>query len=106
MGTIRQTLITLLQEQSWTAKEISRAVGVREKEVYDHLAHIARSSNIGGKLVITPSVCKACGQAFKKRDRLTPPSRCFRCKSESLTPPRFHIQPFAGPGKHRWVEDL
>jgi hypothetical protein len=92
MGTIRQSIIFVLKEQEVTAKEISQAVGIREKEVYEHLAHIARSRTLGGKFVHSPSTCKGCGFVFKKRDRLTPPGKCFLCRSEAITPPRFTIR--------------
>jgi transcriptional regulator len=32
-----------------------------------------------------------CGFIFAKRDRLTPPSRCPRCKNEYVENPRFSI---------------
>ena len=92
MGTLRQSIIFVLKEQEVTAKEISQAVGIREKEVYEHLPHIARSRSLGGKFILVPSACKACGFVFKKRDRLTPPGRCFLCRSEAISPPRFFIQ--------------
>jgi len=92
MGTLRQSIIFILKEQELTAKEISQAVGIREKEVYDHLAHISRSASLGGKFIVRPSACLRCGFVFKKRDRLTPPGKCFLCRSESITPPQFSIQ--------------
>jgi hypothetical protein len=92
MGTIRQSIIFVLKEQEVTAREISQAVGIREKEVYEHLAHIARSKTLGGKFILIPSICKDCGHVFRKRDRLTPPGRCFLCKSEAVTSPRFLIR--------------
>jgi predicted Zn-ribbon and HTH transcriptional regulator len=92
MGTVRQTIIFVLKEQELTAKEISQAVGIREKEVYDHLVHIARSRNLGGRFILIPSVCRECGHVFKKRDRVTPPGRCFLCRSEAISPPRFLIR--------------
>ncbi len=92
MGTIRQSIIFVLKEQAATAKEISLAVGIREKEVYEHLIHISRSHFLGGKFIHTPSTCKDCGFIFRKRDRLTPPGRCFLCRSEAITPPRFMIR--------------
>ncbi|OGP51387.1 MAG: hypothetical protein A2Y79_04260 [Deltaproteobacteria bacterium RBG_13_43_22] len=90
MGTLRQSIIFVLKEQEVTAKEISQAVGIREKEVYEHLTHIARS--LGGKFILVPSACKECGFVFKKRNRLTPPGRCFLCRNEGISPPRFFIQ--------------
>ncbi len=92
MGTLRQSIIFLLKDQELTAKEISQAVGIREKEVYEHLAHIARSKIPEGKFLVQPAVCRKCGFVFKKRDRLTPPSRCFLCRGESITPPRFMVR--------------
>ncbi len=97
MGTLRQSIIFVLKEQTVTAKEISQAVGIREKEVYEHLAHIAQSRSLGGKFTLIPSTCKDCGFIFRKRDRLTPPGRCFLCRSEAITPPRFLIR--TGPSK-------
>jgi len=92
MGTLRQSIIFVLKEQELTAKAISQAVGIREKEVYEHLAHISRSRFLGGKFILIPSTCRECGFVFKKRDRLTPPGKCFLCRSENITPPRFSIQ--------------
>jgi predicted Zn-ribbon and HTH transcriptional regulator len=92
MGTVRQSIVFVLKQQEVTAKEISQAVGIREKEVYDHLAHIARSRSLGGKFLLIPSTCRECGHVFKKRDRLTPPGRCFLCRSEAISPPRFAIR--------------
>ncbi len=92
MGTIRQSIIAFLKDRELTAKDISQAVGIREKEVYEHLAHISRSRLPEGKFSVQPSVCRKCGFVFKKRDRLTPPSRCFLCRGESITPPQFSIR--------------
>jgi transcriptional regulator len=92
MGTVRQTIAFVLKDREMTAKEISQAVGIREKEVYEHLTHIARSKTPDGKFMHIPSTCRHCGFVFKKRDRLTPPGKCFICRSESITPPRFAIR--------------
>ena len=92
MGTVRQSIIFVLKEQELTAKDISQAVGIREKEVYDHLVHIARSRCLGGKFILSPAACRDCGHVFKKRDRLTPPGRCFLCRSEAISPPRYSIR--------------
>jgi predicted Zn-ribbon and HTH transcriptional regulator len=43
MPTTRQQMILLLSEGNCTARDLSQTLGVREKEVYAHLAHIARS---------------------------------------------------------------
>lgn len=55
MSTIRQSILSLLQGQDLSAREISQIVGIREKEVYDHLTHIARSAAVKGKLIVQPA---------------------------------------------------
>lgn len=79
-----------------TSKEISGAVGIREKDVLEHLEHIARSFHKGKQggreFVVEPSECLDCGFVFRKRERLRTPSRCPVCKSEGITETRFGIK--------------
>jgi predicted Zn-ribbon and HTH transcriptional regulator len=93
MPTIRQQIIALLTEAEMDARELSREVGIKEKEVYEHLAHIERSAAArGSKLVIRPSECLGCGYVFKDRRRLTRPGRCPRCRKLHLTNPTYRIR--------------
>jgi predicted Zn-ribbon and HTH transcriptional regulator len=90
--TIRQQMIVLLMEEDLSARELSQAMGIREKEVYEHLPFIARS--VAGqikKLIIRPSRCLVCGYVFKDRKRFTRPSRCPRCKREHLQDPAYRV---------------
>ena len=58
LQTIRQGTIALLGEREMSARELSKALRIREKEVYEHLAHVARSvASHRRKLVIQPSQC-------------------------------------------------
>ncbi len=92
MGTIRQQIIELLADEEMDARELSREVGIKEKEVYEHLAHIARSlAAKESKLAIRPSECLNCGYVFKDRRRFTRPGRCPRCRESHLTSPVYHI---------------
>ena len=92
MQTVRQRIIELLTEGEMDARELSREVGIREKEVCDHLAHIARSLAVKGKkLSIQPAQCVSCGYVFKDRQRYTRPGRCPRCKKSHLQSPAFYI---------------
>jgi len=92
MGTIRQQIIELLTDAEMDARELSREVGIKEKEVYEHLAHIARSlAAKGNKLTIRASECLKCGYVFKDRRRFTRPGRCPRCRESHLTSPFYHI---------------
>ena len=92
MKTIRKEMILLLEHKEMDAREISSAVGVREKEVYTHLNHISRSiKHQGKKLIIKPAECLGCGYVFEKRKRFTRPSRCPICKSEHIRNPMYRI---------------
>ena len=66
MKTIRQQLIEILSEGEFTAIDLSQDVGIGEKEVYEHLPHIALSvASQGKKLVIASSRCLKCGYVLK-----------------------------------------
>ncbi|MFZ0134538.1 MAG: transcriptional regulator [Desulfobacterales bacterium] len=92
MKTIRQEMIALLEAGELSARDLSRCLGIREKEVYAHLGHIARSIGAQGKkVVIRPSRCLNCGFVFHDRRRFTRPGRCPRCKDTRLETPLFRI---------------
>ena len=92
MPTIRQKIISLLSEDEMSAREISGEVRISEKEVVEHLAHIARSvSSQDKKVMITPANCLACGYVFENRKRFTRPGRCPQCKKSHIQSPRFRI---------------
>jgi len=91
MNTLRQMLKELLLEESLSTLELSQRLSLPEKEVLDHLTHLARAPGPGLQFQIVPAVCKACGFAFKKRKRLTTPSRCPLCRHEAIRRPRFSL---------------
>ncbi len=91
MTTIRQLIKELLEAEPLSSLELSQRLSLPEKEVLDHLSHIARAPGPGCRFQMTPPVCKNCGLAFKKRERLTTPSRCPLCHRESIRRPRFAL---------------
>ena len=92
MQTIRQKIIDLLSRQEMGVRQLSGQVGIQEKEVIEHLSHIARSLAVKDKkLTIRPAECLLCGYVFEKRQRFTRPSRCPRCKKSHLQSPGFYI---------------
>ena len=91
MSTPRQAMKELLAEHPRSSLELSQLLSLSEKEVLDHLTHIARAPGPGYRFQITPAICKNCGFAFKKRERLTMPSRCPLCHQESIRRPRFAL---------------
>ena len=95
MQTVRQQIIELLTDGEMDARQISGQVGIQEKEVIEHLSHIARSLAVKGKkLTIRPAECLLCGYVFEKRQRFTRPGRCPRCKKSHLQSPGFCIDSF------------
>lgn len=90
--TLRQEIFLLLSEREMSAKEISQAIGIREKEVYEHLPHIALSAAAQKRrLVVLPFGCMSCGYVFEQRKRFTRPSRCPRCKKTHLETPMYRL---------------
>ncbi len=95
--TIRATLARALRDGPATARDLSELAGIREKDVADHLAHLARSlSRTGERLVVEPASCIACGYRFERRDRLTRPGACPECRSTRIDPPVFRIEAAGG----------
>ena len=91
MSTPRQAMKELLAEQPHSSLELSQLLSLSEKEVVEHLSHLARAPGPGLNFQIIPSMCKHCGFVFKKRDRLTRPSRCPICQHDSISRPRFAL---------------
>ena len=91
LTTLRRAIKEQLLEEPLTSLELSQRLSISEKEVLDHLAHIARAPGRGYRFRITPAVWKNCGFVFKKRERLTIPSRCPICQHESIRRPRFAL---------------
>ena len=92
MQTKRQEIIDILSEEEMSARDISQALGIREKEVYEHLPHIARSLIPQRKrLVILPFRCLVCGHVFEERKRFTRPGRCPFCKKSRIQTPMYRI---------------
>jgi predicted Zn-ribbon and HTH transcriptional regulator len=90
--TVRQAIREAIRDAALTAHEISEVVGIREREVAAHLASIERSAkHQSERLVVEPARCEPCGFVFQSREKLTTPSRCPKCKSERIHPPRFRL---------------
>jgi predicted Zn-ribbon and HTH transcriptional regulator len=81
----------MLRQDEYTAKDISRILGIREKEVYEHLPHVQRSLGNAVSLIVEPARCMECDFIFTKRKRVTTPGRCPVCRSERISEPVFKI---------------
>jgi predicted Zn-ribbon and HTH transcriptional regulator len=90
--TIRQEMIDLLSAGEMTDRDLSQALGIPERDVYAHLAHIARTlSAQGKKLRIAPLECLSCGFVFRERKRWSRPGRCPRCRDSHMPRPSYRI---------------
>lgn len=93
MSTIRQQLISLLEQGEMTARDLSQALRIQEKEVYDHLTHIRRSvKSRKKKLHVEPFSCRNCDFVFKDRRRMTKPGRCPMCKTGRIEAATYRIE--------------
>jgi predicted Zn-ribbon and HTH transcriptional regulator len=91
--TIRQDIVAELLQGPCTARDLSAAAKIPEREVSSHLEHIQRSlTATGQQLVLIPAECKKCGFVFAKREKLKRPGKCPVCRGESIREPRFTIE--------------
>ncbi len=100
--TTRERILRLLLEsrRPLSAAEIASLVGLdparSEKLVYEHLKHIAKTlrRRRGGRYVLymVPPRCRDCGYVFTDLDEPRRPSKCPRCRSQRIEPPRFYIE--------------
>ena len=92
--TIRQLIMQSITGTLYSSRQLAELVGVPERQVEDHLTHITKSvaRDRTRRFVLEPSRCRDCGFVFRERTRLTRPSRCPRCRSEAISPPRYGIE--------------
>lgn len=93
LATIRRQLESLLSGAPLSTRAISVALGIPEKSVSGHLAHLRHTLHPAGRrLEIVPATCRKCGFVFAKRERLQRPGRCPVCREQSITDPLFAIR--------------
>lgn len=92
--TSRQRIMELITGTRLSSFQLAQLIGIPERQVEEHLPHIVKtiSRDAARRFLLEPSSCQACGFEFRERTRLTRPSRCPRCRSESITSPRFGIE--------------
>ena len=93
VSTVRAALRQALLAGPATARDLSSDVGLREKDVAEHLEHLGRSLLHGGeRLSVEPATCLSCGYLFAARTRLSRPSACPACRGTRIDPPVFRIE--------------
>jgi len=91
--TRRTEIIEMLKKEAISAQELANIYKITAKEIEEDLQHIAKSVRPDFELVMYPAKCQHCGFIFKERSRIKKPSRCPKCKKESIDPPLFKIEP-------------
>ncbi len=89
--TIRKKIIDLLESGPLTLKDLASTLGLREREILEHLPHVSRSISPARRIQIYPAQCLHCGFAFRKRMRFSTPGKCPQCRSVRIQPPEFLI---------------
>lgn len=92
MGTIRQNIISMLEDQAMDLYQLAQSLGLSEKETISHLPHVARSvATHGGRFEVQPAKCRDCSYLYKDRRRLQPPGRCPRCRQSRIDGPWYRV---------------
>jgi len=94
-ATVRQSLREVLRAGEATARDLSRELHIPERDVAQHIEHLARSLRRSAeRVVIEPSVCLACDFTFRQRERhrYTRPGRCPACHGRRISLPTFRIE--------------
>ena len=90
--TIRQEIISHLENRPQTVRDISKSVGIMEKDVYHHLTFIEKTVRQQKKRIhVEPYYCLDCGFQFKNRKTFKKPSKCPGCKDGRIAPAVFLI---------------
>lgn len=90
--TIRQEMIEILKQGPLTARELSQILHVTEKEAISHLYHVQKSALPEYELQVDSAVCRGCGYQFETRKRLSKPSKCPKCRQQTIAPPCYFLE--------------
>jgi predicted Zn-ribbon and HTH transcriptional regulator len=75
-----------------TARDLSKALRISEKDAYSHLPSIQKSITHQGKRIkTTPFSCLNCGFEFKDRKSFKKPGKCSDCRQSRIEPAIFEI---------------
>ncbi len=96
---LRERILELLLavEEPLSIDDIARDLGLDPRmtnEIYGHLEHIAKTvkRKYGKTLMMEPPRCRRCGYIFSSLRKPKKPSKCPKCGSEWIEPPRFIIK--------------
>jgi predicted Zn-ribbon and HTH transcriptional regulator len=91
--TVRRRLAELLSLGDWDVRALSQEMRLREKEIVEHLPHVAKTVKAAGRrFVIVPAECLGCGFLFENRVKYAKPGRCPKCKRDRIQSPMFRVE--------------
>jgi len=92
--TVRQRILREITGTLRSSRQLAELIRIPERDIEDHLTHLVKSVSRDRtrRFVLDPSACQHCSYVFRERTRLRRPSRCPRCRSEDISPPRFGIE--------------
>ena len=90
--TRREMMIKLLSKRKYTARALARFFDEDYRIIVDDIFHISKSILPKRRLIREHAVCNKCGFIFKDRTKQSTPSKCPKCRAESITNPTFHIE--------------
>lgn len=86
--TLRQEIADFITGSPSTAKDISKAIGIQEKDAYYQLEQI--SKKYGKALKVILPECRKCGFVFSKK--FGKPGKCPECKETWISEPEYYIK--------------
>jgi predicted Zn-ribbon and HTH transcriptional regulator len=91
--TPRQRIIDLIAHTRLSSYQLAQMLGIPERQVEEHLTHVVKTiaRDKTRRFVLDPARCQDCDFVFHDRSRLTSPSRCPHCRSETIAAPRYGI---------------
>lgn len=90
--TRREEIIEMLKKGAMSAQDIANIYKTIAKDIEEDLHHIAKTIKPDFELKMYPARCVACGFEFKERSKIKRPSKCPKCKNESIEAPVFKIE--------------
>ena len=90
--TRRQEIKELLMQRPWTPKALAEYLGAPMDEIIEDLEHVRRSVQPPLALGFQPPTCRDCGFLFKERSKMKTPSKCPKCRSESISEGKYFIR--------------
>ena len=91
--TPRQRIIDVITGTRLSSYQLAQMLCIPERQVEEHLTHVVKTiaRDKTKRFILDPARCQGCDFVFRDRRRLTSPSRCPHCRSETIAAARYGI---------------